>query len=190
MKTILNFFALAIVLVFAQMCRSKSEKETEAYANAPVENVVELTVAERREKVEAQRLAQAERRRIQFEERFKNAPYYTDSKGVIIYNKAEVDPSFVGGNTAMMKYLKDNLVFPKEAQDKGLEGTVFVDFIVMANGTVREVVVTDESDFDIDQSFRNEAIRVVTSMPKWAAGRQNGKAVDVNFSLPITFQLN
>ena len=49
--------------------------------------------------------------------------------------------------------------------------------------------MTDAVGEDVDQSLRDEAVRVVTSMPKWIAGRQNGKAVDVNFSLPVTFQL-
>ena len=88
-----------------------------------------------------------------------------------------------------MKYLNDNIVFPKDAEEKGLEGTVYVDFVIAASGSVREVTVTDAVGEDVDQSFRDEAVRVVTSMPKWTAGRQNGKAVDVNFSLPITFHL-
>jgi TonB family protein len=189
MKKSFNIFVLALTLVIAQACGSKSEKNNETtIADETTENAVTLTLAEKRAKIEEKRAAQAERRRLAFEERLKSTPYYTDAQGNVVYNKAEVNPSFVGGDEAMMKYLKDNIVFPKDAEEKGLEGTVFVDFVVSASGTVREVVV-DAVDEEIDQSFRDEAIRVVTSMPKWTAGRQNGKAVDVSFSLPITFQL-
>jgi periplasmic protein TonB len=66
---------------------------------------------------------------------------------------------------------------------------VFVDFIVVANGSVREVMTTDMPGEEIDQSLRDEAIRVVSNMPKWVPGRQHGKPVDVKFSLPITFRM-
>lgn len=190
MKTSFNIFVLGLALVVAQACGSKSEatSETTEAVGTP-ENAVVLTVEERRAKMAEVKAALAEKRRLAFEERFKNTPYYTDAQGNIVFNRAEVDPTFVGGDDAMMKYLKDNIVFPKDAEEKGLEGTVFVDFVIAANGSVREVTVTDAVGEDVDQSFRNEAVRVVTAMPKWTAGRQNGKAVDVNFSLPITFQL-
>lgn len=186
MKTSFNIFILGVALVVAQACGPKSES-TEVLTTP--ENAVFLTQAEKRAKMDEVLAALAEKRRISFEERFKKSPYYTDAQGNVVFNKAEVDPSFVGGDKAMMKYLNDNIVFPKDAEEKGLEGTVFVDFVIAANGSVREVTVTDAVGEDVDQSFRDEAVRVVTSMPKWTAGRQNGKAVDVNFSLPITFQL-
>lgn len=190
MKTSFNIFVLGVALVVAQACGSKSETTNESTeAVGTPENVVVLSVAEKRAKMDEVRAALAEKRRLAFEERFKNTPYYTDVQGNVVFNKAEVDPSFVGGDDAMMKYLKENIVFPKDAEEKGLEGTVYVDFVIAANGSVREVTVTDAVGEDVDQSFRDEAVRVVTSMPKWTAGRQNGKAVDVNFSLPITFQL-
>ncbi len=190
MKTSLNIFVLGVALVVAQACGSKSETTSESTeAVGTPENVVVLTVAEKRAKMAEVQAALAEKRRVAFEERFKNTPYYTDAQGNVVYNKAEVNPSFRGGDEAMMNYLKDNIVFPKEAEEKGSEGTVYVDFVIAANGTVREVSVTDAVGEDVDQSFRDEAVRVVTSMPKWTAGRQNGKPVDVNFSLPITFQL-
>ncbi len=190
MKKSFNIFVLGVALVVAQACGPKSETVSESTeAVGSPENVVVLTQAEKRAKMDEVRAALAEKRRIAFEERFKKSPYYTDAQGNVVFNKAEVDPSFVGGDKAMMKYLNDNIVFPKDAEEKGLEGTVFVDFVIAANGSVREVTVTDAVGEDVDQSFRDEAVRVVTSMPKWTAGRQNGKAVDVNFSLPITFQL-
>lgn len=190
MKTSFNIFVLGLALVVAQACGSKSEATSETTeAVVTPENTVALTVEEKRAKMAEVKAALAEKRRIAFEERFKNTPYYTDAQGNVVFNRAEADPTFVGGEDAMMKYLKDNIVFPKDAEEKGLEGTVYVDFVIGANGTVREVTVTDAVGEDVDQSFRNEAVRVVSAMPKWTPGRQNGKPVDVNFSLPITFQL-
>jgi TonB family protein len=190
MKKSFNIFVLGVALVVAQACGSKSETISESTeAVGTPENVVVLSVEEKRAKMAEVQAALAEKRRIAFEERFKTTPYYTDANGNVVFNKAEVDPSFVGGDKAMMKYLNDNIVFPKDAEEKGLEGTVYVDFVIAASGSVREVTVTDAVGEDVDQSFRDEAVRVVTSMPKWTAGRQNGKAVDVNYSLPVTFRL-
>ena len=192
-RTSLNILILAVALLIVQACGPKSEKtndENVANEAATVKEEVAPTLAEKRAKIEKERAAREEKRRIEFEERAKLNPTYTDAEGNIVYNKAELNPSFEGGNDAMMKYLRDNLKFPKEAEERGLEGTVFVDFIVAANGSVREVMVIDDTQGEeVDQSFRSEAIRVVTAMPKWVPGRQRGKPVDVKFSLPITFQM-
>lgn len=189
MKKNLNIFVLAVALLVTQACGTKSKENSEEYeaTETPVAKAAELTPAERRAKVEKDRAERAEKRRIEFENLAKITPTYTNSEGKVIYNKAEVDPSFTGGEDAMMKYLNDNLNYPKDAEEKGVEGTVFVDFIVAADGSVREAVVTDAPGEEVDQSLRNEAIRVVTGMPKWIPGRQRGKAVDVKFSLPVTF---
>ena len=82
------------------------------------------------------------------------------------------------------------LVKPEAAKAQEAEGTVFVDFIVATDGSIRNVVATDAAGEDVDQTLRDEAIRVVSSMPKWTPGRQHGKPVHVSYSLPITFQIN
>jgi outer membrane biosynthesis protein TonB len=185
----LNIFILSIALVAAQACGPKSESSSDAEAlKDATEKTAEAT--EKREKLEKQRAAQVERRRIALEELAKNTPYYTDANGVVVFYKADVNPSFEGGEEAMMKYLNDNIEFPKVAEERGLEATIFVDFIVGANGVVREVLVTDMPGEESDPSFRAEAVRVVTAMPNWVAGYKNGKPVDVRFNLPITFQQN
>lgn len=194
MKKSFNIFVLACALMVVQACGSKSKENNEE--NAATEtpaveaaDVTELTAAEKRTKLEKDRAERAEKRRIEFEQLAKITPTYTDSEGRVVYNKAEVDPSFNGGEEAMIKYLNDNIKYPDDAKEKGVEGTVFVDFIVAEDGSVREAVVTDAPGEEVDQSLRNEAIRVVTSMPKWVPGRQRGKPVNVKFSLPVTFQM-
>jgi TonB family protein len=139
------------------------------------------------EKVMAERAA---RRKAEYEALILITPFYTDAEGFIVFNKAETNPTFVGGDEAMDKFLKENVVYPTEAKDKGVEGTVFVDFIVAASGKVRAVAVTDAPGEEVDQSLRDEAIRVVTSMPTWVPGRQRGKAVDVKYSVPVSFVMN
>ena len=118
-----------------------------------------------------------------------STPTYKDANGNLIYTKPDSAPAFVGGNKAMMSYLKDNVKFPKDALDKQEEGLVFVDFVITKSGIVRDVEVTEQTNEDVDPSFRSEAARVVSSMPHWVPGRQNGKAVDVKFSLPVSFEI-
>lgn len=191
MKNILTFATLAFMLFAIQACGTKSEKEKENDAvvvgDAPASQT--LTNEQKREKLEKEIADWEEKRRNALTELSKLNPTYVDPSGKVIYIKTEVEPAFDGGEEAMMKYLRDNLSYPQEARDKEQEGTVFVDFIVEQDGTVREAIVTDDTSVDVDQSFRDEAIRVVNAMPKWVPGRQNGKAVDVKFSLPITFRI-
>lgn len=190
MRKRLSILTLALVLVLVQACGSKEKSATLENSSATNDgnSVVELTPAERQAKIEKDIADWEAKRKVSLLELSKLTPSYTDEKGNIVYNMAEIEPAFEGGKRAMTQYLNDNIVFPQEAQDKGLEGTVFVDFIVAADGSVREVVVNDETYEDVDESFRAEAVRVVSAMPKWVSGKQHGKAVDVKFSLPITFQ--
>jgi len=193
MKRNLNIFALALLFLITQACGSKSENKSEESVpleTSAVEEGVTPTVAEKRAEIEKKRMEREEMRRIKFEELAKISPTYTDAKGKVVYNKAEVAPSFTGGNKAMMAYISDNVQFPKEAKENGVEGTVFVDFIIDEKGNVREVEVIEATSEEAIQSFREEAIRVVSSMPKWIPGRQRGKPVDVKFTLPITFQIS
>lgn len=197
MKKNLNIFVFAIALLMTQSCGSKPENVSEqpiatetASEEGQSEKSVVLTVSERKAKLERERMDREEKRKIEYEKLAQITPTYTDKSGKIVFYKVEVSPSFNGGDKAMIQYLRDNLEFPAEAEEKGVEGTVFVDFIIDEKGAVREVDVTEATSEDVDQLFRNEAIRVVSSMPSWVPGRQNGKAVDVKFSLPITFEMD
>ncbi len=184
---------LVFAFVLLQSCEPKKSEDNSA-TMAEIEAADEAKAQEdriaKRTKIEAARVEKLEQRRLAAIEKAKTANTYKDAKGKLVYNKAEVDPAFVGGDKAMMAYLRDNLIYPEEAQKKGVEGTVFIDFIVDEKGAVREVVATDVVGDEIDESLKAEAIRVVTSMPNWAAGTQRGKAVDASYSIPITFQLN
>jgi TonB family protein len=195
MKTNLNIFILAVALFGTQACGSKSENNSEESvaieATAVASADVEARRAEERARLQKDIEKWEAKREIALVELAKVTPTYTDEKGNVVYNKAEVQPVFGDGSrNALMKYLKENLVYPEVAKDKGLEGTIFVDFVVAANGSIREAVVTEATNDEVDQLFRNEAIRVVTAMPEWTPGLQHQKPVDVKYSLPISFQLN
>jgi protein TonB len=188
MKNTFKILMLVAGIIVMQACGPKKDNKTEAETSL-VKKIPVLSVADRRAKFEKQRADRAERRRIEYEKLCKDTPSYTDAKGNLVYNKAESNPSFIGGNEAMMTYLKKNVKFPQDALDKQEEGLVYVDFVIEKNGTVREVEVTEQTNEDVDASFRSEAARVVASMPKWSPGRQNGKAVDVKYSVPISFEI-
>jgi TonB family protein len=194
MKKSLNMYVFVAILVVLQACGPKSDKNNETYAtnstSAASVTAKTLTTAERRAKIAKQKEAQAEKRRIAYETWSKKYPTFTDSYGNTIYSMSEVTPEYVGGKDAMEKYLNDNINYPEESKDNGDEGTVFVDFIIGKDGVVRDVYATDESGYNMDQDLRDEAVRLVASMPRWTPGRQHDKAVEVKYSVPITFQLN
>lgn len=135
------------------------------------------------------RAEKEEQRQLALLDKIKINPTFTDGAGNIVYYKAEVDPSYTGGMDKLNEYLEKNLKYPADAQEKGYEGTVFVDFVIDANGNVREVVASDVVGEYINESFKEESVRVVAAMPGWKPGVQNGKAVATSFSIPIIFQL-
>ncbi|NEN25143.1 energy transducer TonB [Cryomorpha ignava] len=102
-----------------------------------------------------------------------------------IFTIVEEMPSFPGGEPAMMKYLANNIKYPAIAKDANIQGTVYVTFVVNEKGEVKDVKVLRSIGGGTDE----EAIRVVQSMPKWKPGKQRGKAVKVQYNLPIRFTL-
>jgi periplasmic protein TonB len=98
---------------------------------------------------------------------------------------SEVAPSYPGGEKAMMKYLRSNIKYPKKAKEEGVKGTVFVKFVVEKDGLVDDVVVSK----GVHPLLDAEAKRVVNAMPKWVAGKQNSRAVAVQYTLPVKFDL-
>lgn len=95
-------------------------------------------------------------------------------------------PHFPGGTEEMMKFIKKNVKYPQQAAENGVEGRVFLRFVVLPNGEIGHVEVLRSLDPTCDQ----EAVRVIKSMPRWIPGKQNGTAVAVFFNLPITFRLS
>jgi TonB family protein len=189
MKKSTNILILAFAFLALQACGPKANESKSEVTTAPVTQVKVLTLEQKRAKLEKERIARANRLKADREELANATSTYT-SKGKLIYYKAESEPMYTGGEKALANYLSENLKFPEAARLNEAEGTVFVDFVVEKNGTVSEVEVTDAYNQDVDQSLRNEAYRVVAGMPRWIAGSQHGRNVDVKYSLPITFELH
>jgi TonB family protein len=189
MKSILKISLFALAVVLTQACGTKSKENADETATVPELTAEEKAAQEKKEAQQKREAAQQERLRIAAERRASAEAFYKEPTGDVIYNKAEVAPSYPGSKDAMTKYFQDNLKYPKEAQTKGWDGTIYVDFVVGKTGKVRAVTITDETDPDVDQSLKDEAIRVVSSMPAWVPGRQKGKAVAVKFNLPVAFKL-
>ncbi len=103
-----------------------------------------------------------------------------------VYTFVEQMPEFPGGEDEMRKYLAQNVVYPVVAQENGISGTVFITFVVGIDGTISQVKVARGFDKYCDE----EAVRVVKEMPHWKPGRQNGKPVYVQYTVPIRFELN
>lgn len=193
MKKILTIVACAAVLILTQACGSKKEeKENNEATIAAAEDstrAANTALEERKARIKREREEYAERKRLAAEEKAKANATYKDAKGKTVYYIAEVQPSFRGSESQIEQYIQDNVHYPTSAENDQVEGTVFVDFVVGADGVVRDAEVTEATNDAAKQNFSEEAIRVVSSMPIWAPGTQGGKPVDVRMSLPITFQL-
>ena len=102
-----------------------------------------------------------------------------------IFRSVEQMPQFPGGEAALMKYLQSHINYPPMAAENNVQGRVVVQFVVDKSGKVGEVKVVRSVDKDLDK----EAVRVCKSLPKFTPGRQNGQAVSVWYTLPVTFKL-
>lgn len=94
-------------------------------------------------------------------------------------------PEFPGGLEAYVKFMQDNLNYPKECEEKGEEGRVLVEVLIDKEGNVTNV----ELKKSVNELLDAEALRVVKSMPKWTPGQDGGEAVDVKYVIPVTFRL-
>ena len=99
---------------------------------------------------------------------------------------AEKMPEFPGGNGAVAEYVRENMKYPAIAKEKGTQGRVIVQFVVNKKGKIVSPKVARSVDPDLDK----EAIRLIKSMPDWIPGTQGGKAVDVKYTLPVSFRLD
>jgi TonB family protein len=113
------------------------------------------------------------------------APQSEEAEGVV-FTIVEQMPQYPGGQDGMMRYLGGNIKYPEEASEAGIEGVVYVTFVVEKDGAVGEARVLRGIGGGCDE----EAVRVVRAMPKWEPGMQRGKPVRVQYNLPIRYKLN
>jgi len=102
-----------------------------------------------------------------------------------VFMVVEDMPEYPGGQDALITYLVTNIKYPQEAKEKGITGTVYVQYIVEKDGNITNVKILRGVGGGCDE----EAIRVVSGMPKWTPGKQRGENVRVAFTLPIKFAL-
>jgi protein TonB len=98
----------------------------------------------------------------------------------------EEQPSFLGGDAALFRYIVENVDYPEDARVNGIEGTVYVRFVVTKTGNIGETQIYKPADPILNEA----ALEVVKSLPKWSPGKKNGNPVNVWFIVPIKFKLN
>ena len=98
----------------------------------------------------------------------------------------EESPEYPGGMTELLKYMKENLQYPEEAIEKGIEGRVICQFTVKTDGSIDNIVVLKS----IHKSLDEEAIRLIKNMPKWKPGKNyKGEVQDCKYTIPFSFKL-
>ncbi len=107
------------------------------------------------------------------------------AEDVEIFGMMEEMPSFPGGEVKLVEYIAKNLNYPQEAIEKGIEGRVFVGFVIDVDGSVVDVEVKRGIGYGCDE----EAVRVIKSLPKWKPGKILGELQRVSYMIPVTFKL-
>jgi protein TonB len=102
-----------------------------------------------------------------------------------IFQIVEEMPSFPGGEAELMKYVGSHIKYPQIARETGIQGRVFVGFVVEPDGSISNVKLLRGIGGGCDE----EAMRVIKSLPKWKPGKQRGKAVRVSYQIPVFFKL-
>ncbi|MFT6815543.1 MAG: protein TonB [Sphingobacteriales bacterium] len=103
-----------------------------------------------------------------------------------VFTIVENMPEFPGGEAAMRKYIGKNIKYPNLARENKVEGTVYIQFVINQNGEISDVKILRGIGAGCDE----EALRVIKKMPAWAPGKQRGKPVRVQFTLPVKFKLS
>ena len=112
--------------------------------------------------------------------------FTSDGKKIENFAELDVKPNFQGGEAALLNYLKENIVYPAEQKEKGIEGKVMIRFNIDEYGKIIDV---ESMTKEVDPALQREAIRVVSSMPDWTPGELNGKKVVTSFVVPINFRI-
>ena len=102
-----------------------------------------------------------------------------------VFDKVDEAPQFPGGMAGIMQYLSSNIRYPEDAREAGTQGRVIVSFVVEKDGSISNAKVAKPTYSSLDE----EALRVVSAMPNWMPGKQNGEAVRVKYSVPVSFRL-
>jgi len=103
-----------------------------------------------------------------------------------IYNAVEIQPQFAGGKTAFNNFLKKNIRYPAIAKRNNIQGRAFIQFIVEKNGRLTNYKILRDPGYGLGA----EALRLLKKSPRWIPGIQNGKAVRVEYTVPVSFNID
>jgi len=103
-----------------------------------------------------------------------------------VYEMTDVQPTYPGGQEALESYVNNNITYQQPALDENVEGTVNVQFVVDENGKVTNAKTIGK---ELGNGLDEEAVRVISNMPKWTPGKVKGKNVKTRLVLPITFKI-
>lgn len=105
-----------------------------------------------------------------------------------VFVKVDTDPEYPGGMEALYQFIAANVQYPADCKAERVQGKVFVSFVIETSGSISDIKVV--RDPDPKKRLGQEAVRVVKKMPKWKPGKQNGKKVRVQYTLPFNFTLD
>lgn len=123
-------------------------------------------------------------KRWNFEGIAKPDRYYAE-EDFVKTNRASSPAKFPGGNTAIQKFINENLKYPEEAKSRKLEGTVVVTFSVDSMGKVKDTKVSSSVHYTLDE----EAVRCIASLPEWEPASRDGRPVESSYIMPVVFKL-
>jgi protein TonB len=113
------------------------------------------------------------------------SPKITENEGKPVFVVVEEMPEFPGGSQALRSFVAKSIRYPAEAQKEKIQGKVYVSFVVSSTGKVENAKI----ERSVSPALDAEAIRVVNQLPDWKPGKQRGKAVSVEYTIPIEFKL-
>jgi TonB family protein len=159
----------------------KNESVTKKYGEKGKNGVILIT-SKKAEGLSAKDKSQATDLQADKKENRKSQKNYN---GKPVFFIVEEMPKFPGGEEALKAFIEKNLQYPEEAKQKGIEGKVLISFIITPEGKTAQAKIAR----GVDPSLDAEAIRVIKALPTWTPGKQRGKNVAVNYTMPINFKL-
>lgn len=112
-------------------------------------------------------------------------PQQNDYEGTVTIDNPDKIADFPGGQKALFEFLKGNIKYPAKAQEAGIQGNVIVKFIIDETGAIKNASIVKSIDEELD----NEALRVISIMPKWIPAQKDGKSVASSFVIPVMFKM-
>lgn len=98
----------------------------------------------------------------------------------------DIDPEFPGGLPAYNEFTSEHMIYPESAKQQGIEGRVYVQFVVLCDGSIRDVAIMKGVSPELDQ----EALRIFSLMPRWKPGSIDGNNIQAKFTMPVHFKLD